>query len=118
MLVVQEVYETNFGLDAHDNDLGVVLGGGQGDDLFGADLLGAAIDDGLDAIVPGAADPQGGQPHCIYPAPAYVASCVCHTRQSSQAPGILGTNSPWLWVRHDHGAIRRREKRNEKEERE
>ena len=34
------------GVDTHDNDLGVVLGGGRGDNL-----LGAAVDDGLDGLL-------------------------------------------------------------------
>ena len=35
-LVVQDVHETNFGVDARNDDLGVLLGGVQGDGLLGA----------------------------------------------------------------------------------
>ena len=44
LLVVQNAHKTKFGFDAHNNNLGVVLGRVRGDDL-----LGAAINDGLGA---------------------------------------------------------------------
>ena len=60
-VVVQKVDETEFGVDAHNNNLGVVLGRVQGDDLLGAvvnddlgtplDLFGVAVADGVARVL-------------------------------------------------------------------
>ena len=60
-LVVQDAHETNVGVDAHSNDLGVRLGGVRGDNLLGAagndslsappNLIGVAVADGVTLVL-------------------------------------------------------------------
>ena len=52
----------------------------------------------------------------LVPSPHLLTHACDAPVKRSHAPSMFGTNSPWLWARHDCGAIQRTEQRSEKEE--